>query len=481
MRILFAAVLIAAATQAHAGNWPTFAGSASRLGSTSNETGITPDTVGNLVQLWSFTLPGTSDLQPLFVENVTTQNGTHNEVFAAADNGGIVAVNAATGQLDWAATLPLPPKMCPDQKYAFSIKATPTIDAATGLMYVVDGTGDLHALAIGTGAEAAGYPVQVIDAANYAAGAYDRGSPTLVGNTLYVTTSGIAACEPTSAFHGAITAFNTVKRTISSTYFPVGNDAVTGAGMWGTGGVMADPVAKSLYAGTGNIWNTDKWDAKSAHGQSVLRLSPVLKLAASNKPPLNPKSDLDFGSTPAPIDVAGCPPMLAVMNKTGGLYVYDRDDLSQGPTQVLEMSAGPGGPDGVVTFIGMVAFDPAAGMVFVDNPIASRDGTYTNGVIALSVSAPSCQLQTAWETQVGTGNFNPQTRSTDPMVAGGLVWTVTGAGDSVMAFNEMTGAVAWQTALGQETEAAVTVQDGEMFIESGASLSAWAPSQGARK
>jgi hypothetical protein len=38
-----------------------------------------------------------------------------------------------------------------------------------------------------------------------------------------------------------------------------------------------------------------------------------------------------------------------------------------------------------------------------------------------------------------------------------------------------------EVGLGQETEAAVTVQDGEMFIESGASLSAWAPSQGARK
>jgi len=380
-----------------------------------------------------------------------------------------------------AAAKSAPAPVCANQTSVASIKDTPTIDAANGVLYVVDGTGALHALNISTGTQAAGYPIQVIDGANYAAGAYVKGSPTLVGNTLYITTAGIAACEPTTPYHGAIIAFNTVKRAISGTYFPVGNGTVTGAAMWGTGGIMADPVSRALYAGTGNIWSTDDWNAKSAHGQSVLRLSPVLKLSQSNKPPLKPTGDLDFGSTPAPIDVAGCAPMLAVMNKTGGLYIYDRTALHAGPTQVLEMSAGPGAPGGAVTFIGMVAFDPATGMVFVDNPIASRDGTYTNGVIALSVSAPSCQLQLAWETQVGTGQFNQGTRSTDPMVAGGLVWTVTGAGDSVMAFNETTGAVAWQMALGEETGAPATVQDGEMFVVAGATLSAWAPSQGARQ
>src|SRR5580698_4227649 len=78
---------------AQAGNWPTFAGSAQRLGYDADETVLTPSAVPDLKVHWSINLAGKSDTQVLFIQQVATaKNGTHDEVFQTTIAGKVAAL-----------------------------------------------------------------------------------------------------------------------------------------------------------------------------------------------------------------------------------------------------------------------------------------------------------------------------------------------------------------------------------------------------
>jgi outer membrane protein assembly factor BamB len=471
MRIWLAAVTLMCC-RATAGNWPTFAGSAERLGDNASETALINATVPNLSLLWRRELASPTAAQTVYMEQVATVNGTHDEVFQATLNGKIWALNAATGVPDWRVQLPLSQAQAGSCVAAGSgIKGTPTIDPVAGIMYVVDGNGGLHALAIGTGAEQAGYPVQVIDPVNLFNGSFNHSSPTLVGTMLYITTSGSNACENADQpYHGSVIAFDTQTQSVVNTFFAM-TGTPGGGGIWGPGGALWDPVTGRLFAGTGNGMGLK---VKTPLAESVVALdinANLLDSHSPDKPYVNPLGDVDFASTPTPIDVPGCAPLLSIMNKNGNLFLYLRSNLAAGPVQVMDISNG----GGKSAFIGMAAYDPAAQMLFINNPIASRNGAVTNGGVALSISAPSCLLSLAWQTEYGADVFNGSTRATDPVIAGGVVWFTTGAGDSVLAFDELTGAPLWSSgsALPASVRTPVTVADGQMFVQSGGALYAW--------
>jgi outer membrane protein assembly factor BamB len=451
-----------------AGNWTTFAGSPTRLNYVGDETVLTPATVPNLKVHWSRNLGGPSETQALFMQQVATASGTHDVVFQTTQNGRVAALNAMTGKLDWSVQLPTFVATCSAGARG-GVFGTPTIDPDAGLMYVVDGMGQLHALDIASGMEAPSYPVQVIGSADLAAGNYNHSSPTMVGSTLYITTSAKGYCERSATgFRGSVIAFDTQSRTVLRTFYSMTAPA-SGGGIWGPGGALADSVTGNLFVATGNAlarpFNTPL-------AESVVSLAGDLTPIDWHSPtlPLHGGDD-DFGSTPTPIDPAGCTALLSVMNKTGNLYLYPRTDLHDGPIQTISMSKGGGSS----TFIGMAAYDPVLEMLFIDNPIASSDGTYPHGAVALIVTKPACTLATAWQSSFGTGVFSVATRATDPLVAGGVVWFVSGAGKSVLAFSEVGGALLWSSGnlLTANTPAPVTVANGQMFVQSGTQLYAW--------
>jgi outer membrane protein assembly factor BamB len=453
---------------AFAGNWPTFAGSSMRLNYVNDETLLTPSTVTKLRQHWSVNLAGPSATQPLFMQQVASANGTHDEVFQTTMKGRVVALNAATGAVDWSVQLPAGAPPCSPGSTP-GVHGTPTIDPATGLMYVVDATGLLHALAIASGAEGAPYPVQVISESDTSHGSFNHSSPTLDGATLYITTSANGSCEQMGSFRGSVIAFDTQTHAVSQTFYPLA--AGPGGGIWGAGGVMADSVTGRLFVATGNALTPP---AYAPMAESVVALAIDLTMTDSNSPGvplLSPKGDLDFGSTPTPIDIHGCPPLLSVMNKTGDLMLYRRRNLHHGPVQVIAMSKGGGSS----AFIGMAAYDPVLGMLFIDNPLGSPDGTYTHGAVGMIVHHPGCTLAVGWQTTFGAGVFSEATKATDPVVAGGVVWFVSGAGNSVLAFAEVGGALLWSSgdALRAATTTPVTVADGQMFVQSGTNIYAW--------
>jgi outer membrane protein assembly factor BamB len=465
---------------AKAVNWPTYGGSVQRLGVNASETALTPATVSGLTVQWHIVLNSVSQLQPLYVESVPTGAGTHNEVFQTTLSGQVAAINAGSGAIDWTVQLPTTQAQQGSCITAgLGAYGTPTIDTQAMLLYVVDGNGALHALSIANGTEASGYPVQIVDSTDQAAGSFNHSSPTLVGNMLYVTTSGIGACENVgSPYHGEVIAFDTKTLAVSSTFYPI-SQATGGGGIWGPGGAMIDPVTQDLFVATGNALAPPDY---TPLGESVVSLDQNLNILQTHSPGkgiLTKKGDYDFGSTPVPIDVAGCPALLAVLNKTGNLYVYQRQNLSAGPVQILDMSNGGAGSN---AFFGMAAYDAATQLLLVNNPLASKSGTFTNGAIALSApSSPTCntapqQLTVAWQTTYGSNEFSSLSRSTQPMVAGGLVWLATGAGRSVMALNEATGAPVWSTgaAVKAPTISSVTVADGQLFVQTGLTLVGYA-------
>jgi outer membrane protein assembly factor BamB len=458
-----------ASGSAFATNWLTFAGSNNRLGVNPQETVLTPQTVSGLTVLWTTKFPTLSKTQPLYMEQVTTTTGTHNEVFTTLINGTVAAMNAANGKIDWQVQLPVsnpPPGGC--GFVGFGIAGTPTIDPVAGILYVVDGAGALHALSIGTGAENLGYPVQVIDPVNLALGAYNHSSPTLVGSQIFVTTSVGGNCEPAAPTHGAIYAFSTITQTVTASFFPLSATNIGGGGIWGPGGAMVDPATGALWVATGNAYAKPQYQPLALSIISLDTSLGVLQSASPGAAYFPATGDADFGSTPTPIDVPNCPALLAVLSKTGNLFIYQRANLSAGPVQVIDMSLKSANSP----FIGMAAYDPATQLLVINNPISSPNGAFTNGAIALQApSSPACQtssaLTTAWQTAYGSDKQSPITRATDPVIAGGLVWVATGANDTVLALNETTGAPVWSSGstLRSPIQYPVTVADGIMFVQ----------------
>jgi outer membrane protein assembly factor BamB len=454
-----------AADQALAGNWPTYAGSSYRQGNNPSETVLTPATVPNMTLHWSAQVGAAQTVtQPVYVENVNTLYGTHNEVFTAEEYSTISAYNAVTGKRDWRTQLPtnqIIPNTCIDK--VMGVQGTPTVDPVAQALYVVDGYGALHALSTHNGVEKTGYPVQLIDPVNYANGGYNHSSPTLVGSMLYVTTSGTNACEDWPApYHGAVYAFNTQTQAISNTFFSMTSGA--GGGIWGPGGAMSDPVTGRLFVGTGNGLDLQ---VPTAYAISIVALDPnlnVLDHHSPGKPTINPLGDLDFASTPTPIDAPNCPPLMSVLNKNGDLFLYQRNSLGTGPTQILVVTQGGGNS----AAIGSAAYDPNATLLILNNPLPSKNGAYTNGAVAFMVNA-GCTLTPVWQTTFGLGTYTINTKSFQPVIAGGVVYVVSGPSASVLAFNELTGAPLWSSGsiFTTPTIAPVAVADGQLFVQSG--------------
>ena len=153
-----------------------------------------------------------------------------------------------------------------------------------------------------------------------------------------------------------------------------------------------------------------------------------------DKPALSAGKDLDFGSTPVLFQVSGCPPQLAVQNKDGVLYLYDRDTIGSGPVQTIQVIPSTGLP-----FVGVPAWSDATQLLYVSLTVDST--TYKHGMLAFSETAPSCTLTKSWNTVNGKASTN----DTPPTEAGGVVYNGNGKSDKIYAYNATTGAVLWNS------------------------------------
>jgi outer membrane protein assembly factor BamB len=458
---LAANALTAGGARAQA-DWPTFGFDNQRTGFNPEERVLGPQNVRGLHLHWAVDLGGPITAQATALSNVATAAGSRNVIYAATLLGDVYALDAQSSALIWHRKLRSLPTLCSDfaaSGYQIGVIGTPTIDRTRNALFVVSGDGKLHSLDIGTGEEQAGWPTDFLASSDSPLFNFVYGSPTLFGSSLYLTTASACDYPP---YHGQVVRVNLESRSAAARWFVDDQIFPFGGGIWGPGGVSVEPDGSAVFAATGNTLALFA-SASARYGEHIVRLSPDLQVQAAAGPVLS-GSDTDFGATPLLYQTRGCPPQLAVMNKSGALFTYYRDLIGAGYAQRLQISNIANSAKG--DFIGLPAFDPTRNRLYVGNPADSNQGTYLHGLIALD-ALPNCMLYLAWQQQVGMNATPSQDNpAISPVVANGVVYYAEGAASQVAAFDANSGIMLWSTGVlikgGIFTSP--TVVNGQLFV-----------------
>jgi len=143
--------------------------------------------------------------------------------------------------------------------------------------------------------------------------------------------------------------------------------------------------------------------------------------------PGNPgtNTDLDFGATPTLFQPPGCPPMLAAFQKSGALYIYNRNSIGTGPMQTMQLSKSTSSGQN----IGMPAYDPQLNQLLIVAPSDSPTNNNKAGLLALPISG-TCSVSVGETSHPTNASFGP---SIPPVVANGVVYYTDGFGSHVYA------------------------------------------------
>ncbi|HYL76233.1 MAG TPA: hypothetical protein VEU96_18630 [Bryobacteraceae bacterium] len=344
-----------------------------RTGANLSETTLTPQNVNaaHFGKLFSLSVEGDVYAQPLYLAGIDIPGkGKHDVVFIATEHDSVYAFDAGGNPstplwrvnfLNPGAGITAVPSrdvQCPFIRPEIGITPTPVIDRQTGTLYVLARTKEsggvlgrdryvqkLHALAITTGAEKFGGPVEIkasvkgrgaggsngqIDFAPFRE--LPRAALLLTNGQVYLTWA--SSCD-VAPYHGWVMAYDA--HTLAQTaVFNTSPDAEE-SGIWqGDTGPAADNNG-NVFLITGN----GKFDADTGgrdYGDSVLKLA-LDKTGFQLRDfftPYNQKAlnadDADLGAG-GPIllpDQPGPHPHLLVLGgKGGGIYVIDRDHMGK--------------------------------------------------------------------------------------------------------------------------------------------------------
>ena len=407
--VLGAMIVAFAAAPARAADWTTFGFDLARTAQNPHEAAFDP---AGLTHRWSFDLGGVVNAQPLYAA------GT---VYAGSESGQLAALDAATGVPRWTRQLTAVDTICEDVPEGIhGISATPTLDTERGTIWAAGGDGRVWAIDMATGEDREGWPVQVGGRNEHVWGAL-----ALRGNRLYVATS--SHCN-NAFYRGRVAAIHpdTGKKRAEWRPLPRGR---YGGGVWGWGGVVVDADSGDVFIGTAN------GQGRAAHkpyAEHVVRLSSKLEFEQANDPGPPQRDDNDFTGAPVLFRVDGCPPQMAIMHKTGRLFVYDRRRVKRGPMQRIKAGS-------LEAFVGLgtYAWSQERRMLYLANGSA---GKYVQGLVALRLYG-DCRFRRAWEQPVGTDPTWP----TVPVVAGAAVLFGDGSQKTLHAFRADTGAPLWNS------------------------------------
>jgi len=352
--------------------WTTSQYDNARTGANLNETILTPTNVNavRFGKIFSYKVDGDVYAQPLYLPQVAMPDkSVHNIVFVATEHDSVYAFDADRLRSTplWhvnflgagATAVPARDVDCPLITPEIGITPTPVIDTATGTLYILARTKEsqgllksyryvqrLHALAITTGAEKFGGPVE-IKAAVKGRGAsspnglinFDalhelpRAALLLAGGNVYLTWGSSCDVDP---YHGWLMAYD-AHTLVQIAVFNTSPDAEK-SGIWlGDTGPAADQEG-NVFLVTGN----GKFSAFVPPGRDYG--DSILKLALTNRSfavrdfftPFNQQEldaqDFDLGSG-GPILLPDQPGphrhLLIAGGKGGGIYVIDRDHMGQ--------------------------------------------------------------------------------------------------------------------------------------------------------
>ena len=351
-------------------------------------------------------------------------------VYVATEAGSVYALDLVTGALLWKRTLgtEVPDGDCG----SYGISGTGAIDTKRGLLYVISADGRLQALRLDDGTTAPGWPLTLTTRPEVE---YDWGGLQIVGDHLYVPFASYCdnVDDQGNAGDGRVVAVDLDGPAVDAVFDTVPGPDNLG-GVWGFGGISAEPDGSAIYTAVGNSWVTDPvtgelFDA-AGYGDSVVRLTTGLVPVSSDRPATIPTAgDYDFGAAPVLFQPDGCPPLAAANNKDGLLYVWNRDDLAAGPI----LAEGIGTVS--APFVGAPSWSPRRQMLFDGSAAIVRNGTNLgDGVTAYTVGA-DCTFDRVWSTVTGIGTQPP------PLVLGDVLFADGGYAGGYKALDATTGAV----------------------------------------
>jgi hypothetical protein len=354
-----------------------------RTGVQPAETILTPSNVNTsqFGKLFTLSVDGYLYAQPLYVSSYTMNDGkSHNVLFAATANGTVYAFDAdgnnpSAGYL-WSRSLLASGEQvvttsdyygCPNPSPSSGIIGTPVIDRVRGVIYVVGKTklvnGNsttyfqrLHALSLVDGTDKLGGPT-VITATVPGTGSgsssgnitfdplsqNERAAMTEAEGTVWITYA--SHCDEGS-YHGWTFGYNAANISQQTSVF---NNTPNGSegGIWMVaGGLSADNLGH-IYSVAGNgtfdadTGGPDYSDAVQRFNVNAGAATPVDYFVPSNQAYLS-GHDLDLGTGDGMLfdDPASgiAPHLLATPDKTGRIYLLNRDNLGGYQT-------GTNGPD----------------------------------------------------------------------------------------------------------------------------------------
>ncbi|HEV3152912.1 MAG TPA: LamG-like jellyroll fold domain-containing protein [Candidatus Baltobacteraceae bacterium] len=449
-------------------DWLTMGSDLQRTGYNSFEHTIGTGSFSTLHKVWSKSLGGV-DAEPVYATNVDVAGTAHNVLYAGTTKGMFYAFDADNGNVMWSKQLGVTVHTCGSANYTFGVMGAAAIDRVTNRIYVPDGTLAVHALDLGTGAESAGWPITIGQTPDhnfiYAGLTFNPAN-----HLLYAETS--ATCD-VSPWYGRIAAIDTAMASIVNTFFPAQGNS--GGGIWGFGGASIDPANENVFIATGNADTSNGASQNAYYTEQIVELSadlnPVIQSNLPNIP--GPGHDYDFGATPLLYQPLGCPPLLAALNKSGIVVIYNRTDLDAGALQNLQISISSGHGD----LIGVPAYDPVTNMVYIGLPSTYK--TYRPGIAAFSITS-QCTLdpQPAWSARFGAdGSTSSSDTPRSPItIANGVVYVSDYVTKQTYAFNAASGHLLWNVALGGAGIAGPVVANGKLYIGStGTTMTAWSP------
>ena len=394
--------------------------------------------------VFTTTLTGSILAQPVEAQGV---------MIVATEADQVSGIDPVTGAIEWQQTVgtPVPSSLlsCNIITPQVGITSTPTVDPATGIVYlvadaIVDGTPtfQMHALDPTTGAEQPGFPATITGrATNHgstrfsAADQYQRAGLLLLDGVIY--TAFASHCDH-APYNGWISGTSTDGRSkgLWST-----QAKSTGGGIWQSGAGLSSDGVGSIFAAVGNGTSPNAvFKAAGNFAESIVHLNVTPRgLQATDV--FSPSSrqvqsamDYDVGSGGVVIlpDAWGssASPHLAIgVSKSGNLYLLDR-------TRLGGVGRGPSGSDGVVasvTLPGRLWATPAIGpdgLAFIETgmgyykylsqqaaaqPLYAVSVDSTAGSSGLSVAASSDAI-------FGYGSGSPSVSSRPGVPGSGIVW-----------------------------------------------------------
>jgi hypothetical protein len=367
---LLAYLLCLAPALSHSQDVLTYHNNNSRTGVNPKETILTPGNVNSATfgKLFTVTVDGLVDAQPLYLHAVSTASGTHNLLIVVTENDSAYGFDADSGALVWQVTALKSGETASDDRGCgqvtpeIGITSTPVIDRpknSNGVIYLVamskDSSGNyhqrLHALDAATGNElhngpvdiAATYPgtgdnssngVVIFDPAQYK----ERSGLLFLNNTVYLTWASHCDNRP---YTGWIMGYNasTLAQTTVLNVTPNGDEGA----IWGAGaGLTADSTGNIYFLDANGYFDTTLdaggFPSEGDYGNAFLKLSTKGGLAVADYFEMDNEasengSDTDLGSGGALLlpplkDAQGNLWDLAVgAGKDTNLYVVNRNAM----------------------------------------------------------------------------------------------------------------------------------------------------------